>query len=328
MKYISIVFFFLGFSGLALSQGNLPNTFFEGKSVVVVSIDPSARPAMTWQVLADSIHPYLVEAGADPVAYFELEQVALSEARQADYAKAFLQRKVQNIILVTRQKDKLSVHVGPFSGDGKIIASTALFGVSGKDWVEAGNSLVRAGKSKKTSNLLVIDVAEFPQISSQETAQSVQRFLPRNPLNLEVFKLGIPLEGSSAETGAMSYFRYDLFGKSEAAILAEQATQKTQLQSIFETIYPYQIEWLTETKTTQQLIADRIQFQLVKVEGRQADLMKSMGLEPLSGEEGSKTVVKYYIKFLVRDELYIGPEWDADTNWRVALTRFLENLKK
>jgi hypothetical protein len=53
-----------------------------------------------------------------------------------------------------------------------------------------------------------------------------------------------------------------------------------------------------------------------------------MGLEPLSGEEGSKTVVKYYIKFLVRDELYIGPEWDADTDWRVALTRFLENLKK
>lgn len=328
MKYISIVFFFLGFSGLALSQGNLPNTFFEGKSVVVVSIDPSARPAMTWQVLADSIHPYLVEAGADPVAYFELEQVALSEARQADYAKAFLQRKVQNIILVTRQKEKLSVHVGSFSGDGKIIASPALFGVSGKDWKEAGSSLIQAGISKKSSNLLVIDVAEFPQISSQETAQSVQRFLPRNPLNLEVFKLGIPLEGSSAETGAMSYFRYDLFGKSEAAILAEQATQKTQLQSIFETIYPYQIEWLTETKTTQQLIADRIQFQLVKVEGRQADLMKSMGLEPLSGEEGSKTVVKYYIKFLVRDELYIGPEWDADTDWRVALTRFLENLKK
>lgn len=328
MKYISIVFFFLGFSGLAWSQGNLPASFFEGKSVVVVSTDPSARPAMTWQVLADSIHPYLVDAGADPVAYFELEQVALSEARQADYAKAFLQRKVQNIILVTRQKEKLSVHVGSFSGDGKIIASPALFGVSGKDWKEAGSSLIQAGISKKSSNLLVIDVAEFPQISSQETAQSVQRFLPRNPLNLEVFKLGIPLEGSSAETGAMSYFRYDLFGKSEAAILAEQATQKTQLQSIFETIYPYQIEWLTETKTTQQLIADRIQFQLVKVEGRQADLMKSMGLEPLSGEEGSKTVVKYYIKFLVRDELYIGPEWDADTDWRVALTRFLENLKK
>lgn len=328
MKYIFLILFFLGFTGIGLSQGNLPQTFFDGKSVVVVSLDPGARPAMTWQELSDSVHVYLKKAGADPVAYFELEQVALSEARQADYAKAFLQRQVKNVILVTRQKEKLSIHVGPFSGDGKIIPSTALFGVSGKDWKEAGGMLVELGKTNPSKNLLVIDVAEFPQISSQETAQSVQRFLPRNPLNLEIFKLGIPLEGSSAETGAMSFFRYDLLGKSEATILAEQAAQKTEIQAIFERLYPHQIEWLTEAKTTQQLLADRVQFLLVKVEGRQADLMKSMGLEPVTGEEGSKTVVKYYIRFLVRDELYLGPEWDADADWRVALMGFLENLKK
>jgi hypothetical protein len=56
--------------------------------------------------------------------------------------------------------------------------------------------------------------------------------------------------------------------------------------------------------------------------------MRSMGIQPLEGEEGIKTVVKYYIKFLVRDELYIGPVWDADPDWRIALTQFLENLKK
>ena len=83
-----------------------------------------------------------------------------------------------------------------------------------------------------------------------------------------------------------------------------------------------------ETKTNQQLLADRIQFLLVKVEGKQADLMKSMGLERLTGEEGSKTVVKYYIRFLVREELYIGPTWDAHQNWQIALKQFLANLKK
>ena len=41
-----------------------------------------------------------------------------------------------------------------------------------------------------------------------------------------------------------------------------------------------------------------------------------------------KTVVKYYIKLIVRDELYIGPVWDADTDWEIALTEFLNNLKK
>jgi hypothetical protein len=67
---------------------------------------------------------------------------------------------------------------------------------------------------------------------------------------------------------------------------------------------------------------------LVKVEGRQADLMKSMGLAPATGAEGSKIVVKYYIRFLVREELYLGPTWDAHPDWRIALRQFLENLKK
>ena len=328
MKYISCALLFFISIPLVLAQGGLPQSFFEGKSVVMVSADPGSRPVLTWQQLADSVHHHLVEAGADPVAYFELEQVILSEARQADFAKAFSLRQIKNIILVTRKKENVSIHVGPFSEDGKIISTTALFGVIGRDWNEAGSKLAESGKATRSKNLLVIDVPEFPQISNQETAQSEQKFLPRNPLNLEVFKLGIPLEGSSAELGSLSYFRYDLLGKSQEAILAEQTVQKAQIQSIMENLYPHQIEWLTESKTNQQLVQDRVQFLLVKVEGRQADLMKSMGLEPIDGEEGSKTVVKYYIKLLVRDELYIGPEWDGDEDWKVALTNFLTNLKK
>lgn len=300
----------------------------DGKSIVLISTDPSSRPVLGWKQLADSVHTHLVEAGGDPVAYFELEQVALSEARQADFARAFAARQVKNIVFVTRKRESLSIHVGPFSGDGRVVATTALFGVSGKDWRDAGAQLAEAGRGKTSKNLLVIDVAEFPQISSEEVAQSEQKFLPRNPLNLEVFKLGIPLEGSSAETGALSYFRYDLLGKSQEAILAEQAAQKSQIQAIMENHYPHQVEWLTESKPNEELVRDRVQFLLVKVEGRQSDLMESMGLEPIGGEEGMKTVVKYYIKLIVRDELYIGPVWDADTDWEVALTHFLENLKK
>lgn len=328
MKYISLALLFFGSISLGLAQGGLPESFFDGKSVVMISVDPGSRPVLTWQQLADSVHSHLVDAGADPVAYFELERVILSESRQADFAKSFLARQVKNVILVSRKKESLSIHIGPFSGDGKIINTTALFGITGRDWNEAGGILAESGKSTRSKNILVIDVAEFPQISSQETAQSEQKFLARNPLNLEVFNLGIPLEGSSAETGFLSYFRYDLLGKSQESIIAEQEAQKSQIQGIFQNLYPHQIVWLTEAKTNEELVRDRVQFLLVKVEGRQADLMQSMGLEPIQGEEGSKTVVKYYIKLIVRDELYIGPEWDADTDWKVALTNFLSNLKK
>jgi hypothetical protein len=328
MKYICFGLFFLSSINSTLAQGGIPASFFDGKSVVLVSTDPASRPVLSWQQLADSVHRQLIKAGGDPVAYYELEQVILSEARQADFAKAFLMRQVKNIVLVSRKKESLSIHVGPFSGDGKIVHTTSLFGVTGKDWNDAGSLLVESGKSTRSKNLLVIDVAEFPRISSQETAQSEQKFISRNPLNLEVFKLGIPLEGSSAESGVLSYFRYDLLGKSQEAILAEQSAQKSQIQGIFENLYPHQIEWLTEAKTNEELVRNRVQFLLVKVEGRQADLMQSMGLPPIGGEEGAKTVVKYYIKLIVRDELYIGPEWDAATDWKVALSNFLSNLKK
>jgi len=328
MKYniLLILIFLINFQ-LVLAQGSLPQSFFDGKSIVFISTDPGARPVMTWAEVADSVHHSLVQAGADPVAYFELEKVALSEAVQADYAKSFQNRLVKNVILVTRQKNQMSIHVAPFSGDGKIIPTTALFGVSAADIGTVTSQFALIGQIQPSRNLLVLDVPEFLSINSTETSSS-QKFLAANPLNLDVFKLGITIEGSSAETGLLSYFRYDMYGKSQETILAEQAAQKTGIEQVLKQQYPYEIEWLTEAKTEQQLIRDRVQFLLVKVEGREADLMKSMGLEPKTDPSASRIVVKYYIKLLVRDELYIGPEWDADPDWRVALNNFLKNLKK
>ncbi len=328
MKYYSLLsIILLSNISVALAQGTLPHTFFNGKSVVFVSIDPSARPVMTWIEVADSVHNALVKAGADPVAYFELEKVALSEAVQADYAKSFQQRIVKNIILVTRQKNQMSIHVGPFSGNDQIIPSTALFGVTGENIGAVTSQFGQIGENQPTQNLLVLDVPEFLKISSSETSSS-QKFLTTNPLNLNVFKLGITIEGSSGETGLLSYFRYDMYGKSPEAILSEQAAQKAGIEQVLKQEYPHEIAWLTEAKSEQVLIRDRVQFLLVKVEGREADLMKSMGLEPKLDPSSSQIVVKYYIKLLVRDELYIGPEWDADPDWKVALNNFLQNLKK
>ena len=328
MKYnILLIIILCTNLSLVSAQGNLPQTFFDGKSVVFISADPGARPVMTWMEVADSIHNSLVKAGGDPVAYYELEKVALSEAVQAVYAKEFQSRIVKNIILVTRQKDRMSIHVAPFSGDGQIIPSTSLFGISGSDIGEAASQFALIGKNQPSQNILVLDVPEFLTVEAAETSTS-EKFLASNPLNLDVFKLGITIEGSSAQTGLLSYFRYDMYGKSQEAILADQAAQKSGIEQVLKQEYPYQIEWLTEAKTDQELISDRVQFLLVKVEGREGDLMKSMGLEPKESEEGSRIVVKYYIKLLVRDELYIGPEWDADPDWRIALHNFLRNLKK
>ena len=327
MKYIGSLFLFISLNFVSTAQGTLPESFFDGKSVVLVSSDPGTRPVFTWKQLADSVHTSLVLAGADPVAYFELEQVTVSEDVQAEYAKVFSARQVKNIILVTRQKNQTSIHVGLFSNNGQMIPSTALFGKVGQTYTETIHQFAAIGEGLKSKNLLVLDVPEFLSISAEE-ATATLKFLPRNPLNLDVFKLGIPIEGSSAQSGLLSYFKYDNYGKSQETILAEQANQKSGIEEILKQEYAYQVEWLTEAKTNQELIEDRVQFILLKVEGREADLMQSMGLELSPSTDMSRTVVKYYIKLLVRDELYIGPEWDADPDWRVSLRNFLNNLKK
>jgi hypothetical protein len=327
MKYILPVIFNFVFVSMNFAQGTIPETFFNGKSVVMVSNDPGARPAMTWEVLADSIHSAILEAGGDPVGYFELEKVAISEAVQSDFATAFSSRLVKNIIFVTRQKESTSIHVAPFTDNAQIIPSTSLFGVTGSDYQAAADQFSAIGETNKSKNLLVIDVPEYPGINQTETSSS-QKFIPANPLNLEVFKLGIPIEGTSAETGLLSYFRYDMYGKSEATILAEQEAQKSGIEQILKAEYPYDTEWLTEAKTDEELIRDRVQFLLVKVEARESDMMKSMGVDIPGGESFNRTAVKFYIKLIVRNELYIGPEWDADPDWRVALRNFLRNLKK
>lgn len=326
MKKLFLFFGLVMFHFFVRSQGTLPESFSDGKSVVLVSADPGARPVLNWRQVADSVHLALVRAGADPVAYFELEQVSLSEEIQAEYAKSFLQRQVKNIILVTRKKSETSIHVGAFSGDGKMINSTALMGVIATDFREASDQFEKVGMNKKSKNLLVIDVAEFPAVEGRETSANA-KFIAKNPLNLNVFKLGIPMEGSSAQSGLLSYFRFDLYGKSQEAILAEQASQKQEIEQIIK-VYPYQIEWLTTAKSNQQLIADKVQFVLIKVEGREIDLMKSMGLDPRSLTDPSRNVVKFYVKFLVREELYLGPNWDADPDWRKSLREFLGNLQK
>lgn len=326
MKYYlgALLCVIIGFSSMA--QGALPESFFDGKAVVLVSTDPAAAPALTWKQLADSLHSALVDAGADPIAYYELEAIALSEDRQAAYAKAFEAREVKNVLFITRTKTKFAVHMSPFSGDGKIIPNSSLYGLETNAIDDLRANLTSIGENVRSKNLLVIDVPEFgAELDASSTAS--MEYLQEYPLNLEIFKTGIPISGSSATESLISLFRFDLFGKTAADVLREQSAQKETLEAILESNYPYDYIWLTEAKTNQELIADRVQFVLDKVEGRESDLMESMGLEPTPGSE-RRVVVKYFIKLLVRDELYLGTTWDANSDWRKSLENFLKNLNK
>jgi hypothetical protein len=328
MKYITALFFMFFSTNYSYSQTALDG-FVDGKAVVLISAAPGARPVMSWELLAEEVHGALVDAGGDPVAYYELEDIIISEGTQAAYATAFSQRLIKNIVVLTRKENgQLVIHIMPFTEDKSIASPGSSWSASATDINELKERIAAIAIGRKTENLLVIEVPEFPQgATAQEVQQAAELFLPRNPLNLDVFRLGVRLAGAAGESGFLTTFRYDLLGKTAEQILSEQQNERQGLEAIFDAHYPNEVTFLTEPKSEAELIKERVQFVLMRMEGREGDLMERMGLEIPENIDKDRIVIKYYIKFLVRNELYIGPEWDADPRWNVALSKFLQNIK-
>lgn len=328
LKFIAAIPFLL----LQLTDGYGQNPpiegFLNGKSAVLISTSPVAKPIITWENLGKEIHGALVEAGGDPVAYYELEDIILSEGIQAGYASAFSQRLIENIVLLTRKDNgEVHVHIMPFTQDNNMVSPGTSWSAKASNMPELKERIEAIGVSNKSRNLLVNEVPEFfSGTLASEVSSGSPQFLARNPLNLNMFKLGIPLAGSAGETAFLTTFRYDLLGKSSEQISAEQKIEREGLERIFKEYYPYEVEFLTTSLTDAELISNRVQFVLMRLEGREGDLIQSMGLEIPQSLDKDRIVIKYYIKFLVRNELYLGPEWDADPDWNTALTNFLKNL--
>lgn len=311
---------------MVMGQSNLPDFFLDGKSIVLISNSPAARPILSFEKIAKEIHSSLVSAGGDPIGYYELEDIILSEEVQAGYAAQFTKRLVKCIVIVTRMSNgELEANILPFTNNRNIVPASSPWSSGANTLDEFKERLSNAGNGQKSINLLVLDVPEF--LAPSNTASV--NYLMRNPLNLNMFKMAIPLSGSGSESGFLTGYRYDLYGKSEVEVATAQSQQKEEIKQILDAFYPHQVEYLTESKTNAELIKERVQFILMRVEGREGDLMKSMGLSQnsQSPDDYNRIVVKYYIRFLVRDEQYIGPIWDADPNWKIALTNFLDNLK-
>lgn len=329
MKYIAVLFF-ITISTQGFSQISPVESFLDGKAVVLVSASPAARPLMSWELLAEEVHEALVEAGGDPVAYYELEDLILTEGTQAGYAASFSQRLIKNIIVITRKENgEFVIHIMPFTQDQSIVRPGSSWSATADSLEEFKEQIAAIGNNRQTQNLLVIEVPEFIEGGAAATTleKGTELFLARNPLNLDVFRLGVRLAGAAGESGYLTTFRYDLLGKSPEQILAEQKSEREGLQGIFDTYYPHEVVFLTEPQSEAELIKNRVQFILMRMEGREGDLMERMGVDIPESTDRERIVIKYYIKFLVRNELYIGPDWDADPNWSTALINFLENIE-
>lgn len=326
-KYIPIAGLLFLTSLQSIGQTEVVDQFLSGKSVVFISASTTATPSYSWKDLAEELHPSLIAAGGDPIAYYELEEAILSNAIKNTYASYFSRRLVANIVLLIRKNNgQFYSHIFPFTGNGNIIAPGVNWSGSADTLEGLKGQIESLSNGRRTENFLVIEVPEYPPVPGMENNTAQSGYIAENPLNLDAFKLGVLLTGAAGNEEFLTSFRHDIYGIPEQQVAAEQRAEREGMEAIFDANYPYEVVFLTEAKSNQELIGDRIQFLLMKQEGREADLMQSMGLDPSESDQPDRVVVKYYIRFLVRNELYIGASWDADPDWRVALKAFLDQV--
>lgn len=313
----------------AFAQESVISSFLDGKSAVLISASQSVEPLFTWQQIADEIHEALVAAGGDPVAYYELEDVVLTEVNQRAYSDAFSKRLIRNVVVITRTANgNFHLLIAPFSLDQSIIRPGQGLSAQGTDISEFKNAVQHITGNQASRNFLVLNVPEFPMPPTAGEGVTAASYLQQSPLNLNVFRLGVLLSGAAGDEGYLATFRQDLFGKTQQQLQAEQLAERQGLESIFKEYYPFEVAFLTESLSNQQLIQNRIQFILMRIEGREGDIMKTMGVNVPTDRDTNRIVVKFYIKLLVRNELYIGSEWDADPDWRKALSNFLQQIRQ
>ncbi len=110
--------------------------------------------------------------------------------------------------------------------------------------------------------------------------------------------------------------------------------------------YPWKYELIDYSVGEEQLLKDGFQYVLLRLNTSGYSIRQMLGYELNQGEtdyitvlkkpDGTVTfrsipitapVYKYYIKQLVRKEIYIGDTWDGDESWEAALDHFLSNLR-
>ncbi len=301
----------------------VPSTVRSSKTAVLISSSGDK-----WQQIAAEIHPYFREAGIDAVAYYDFESVVVSEQTRNSYSEAFKQRQLDNIAIVTVTESPKGAYLqlGTFTYNNTILNPQSGLTLSSSNVEELGallrNTLDNTSIAKE--NHLILEVPEF---FSAETKVQANAIYKNYPSNLPSFKLSVERTAEvNAANVSLASLSYRLMGKDAQAISADLERESSYLSNIMDR-YPYNFAYVPAGLTYANLRAQGFQFALVKVEGKESDLMKLFNIPAAQRKtKDDALVTKYYVYSLNQNEIFIGPVWDVSEQWYEALENFLKPL--
>jgi hypothetical protein len=344
----------VGFRFLNYSN-DLPEDILQSKSVVFVSVPPISKSSSErgdWKSFASEAHTFFKQIGVDAIAYYYLDDIFASPEVSAEYAEQLASRQVKYIIVLSKVflkiKNKESLRyviaITPFSNDSQFIANgQKAYKDQNKDLEKAMKKIysITIRKDYVKTNNLILDNPEFFGGIPLFSGRRMETF----PEDLRADKLAVPgfqpAEIPEDRPGGVLNNRI----AKEVEKSNESVEQlNLELNGMFAG-YPYKYGLVDYTQNDRQLIRDGYLYILLRAGTSGRSLKEMLGYETLEAEsdyitvkkkpDGTITlrtipadapVFKYYIRSLVRDEVYVGESWDADETWQDALKNYMDAM--
>lgn len=349
---IFLTLFCIGFSGfsqpldlttqlksLEFSDDKIPSNLLSSRTGVILR-NSDNLDRKSWKKHSQNFHRGFLQMGIDPVIYVFEQDLFANQKINETYLKLIGNRDVENLIILNKTQGKFEMIIA--SGFNKQNAFKKKAAWRAED-IDVTPLLYKLGIIVKRSDIPAIN---FLVLSDPDYVEDISFFkgshLATYPGVLRRQKLGV---------ARMDSIRIDkkLPEDQQQELRAYNRKVKQyneSLEKAFEQ-YPYQWEMFS-FKDNDYALASGIQyvFQLVQTSGSGAkDLLNypdhtketqiisvTPGLIPgdvrLKRLPVETVIYKGYIYQARTDDVYVGKEWDADTNWQDAIRNFIFTLKR
>ncbi|PTB97929.1 hypothetical protein C9994_00455 [Marivirga lumbricoides] len=300
---------------------SLPKNLLNERSVVFMNVKN-----LDWEVQANIIHKYFKEEGVDAVAYYALSDILSGHDATNSFYRDINSRSIDNLIIVHQTNSGYSLFIAQIPDDGNFFKKgMPAYQLMAPGLKELGISFTNRLEQSdlERNNFLIIDVPEVFKRTNVIKSRRVESF----NADIRIDKLAVPM------------FQ-------ESVMMTENVENANQqLDSIMKEHYPFRYGIVRPNITDEEMIAQGYLMVLRKLENNGESLKRMLGYQ-LSDDETiyisvrkgplgkvskfskGETVHKYYVQQLYTKDIYLGPEWDADTTWQKALINHAENIKE
>ena len=310
----------------------LPAGLLSGKSVVIIKDDEHR-----WKEKAEIIHRKIRDYGVDAIAYFHVSEFNSGIEIRRLFAENLKKREVRFIVLFDFRQGNVVLNITEFNKTHTFYhTGQESWTITAADLDQCMTVLYRKiGQSKlKLRNFLVAEVPEYFEDVHLIRASRNEQFAR----DLKLDKMAVVLQ---------PYLTMPDNSENEAVKAFNQRLREdsVQLRTVMES-YPFEYEIIPYTEDEESLRTQGFHFILYHVYNSGEDVksylnykinpnetgyisvQKSGGKPSLKTIPREEKVYKYYVKHIYTRDIYLGKDWDADQDWKVALLNYIAGLKQ